>query len=158
MLEGVTTGDERLWNGLKERDAIHANPDPSDADYVHAAELQAKVAELDGYFWRGTPSVPDILLLDQPIDNLDINIRCPRSVLKARSPTREHAQTRSHDRRLGLPMATGVIGRGNGRFTENDGSHADLLLSRGARIAANLGNLAWTVLWNRPARLRRRLL
>jgi len=42
-------GHERLWNVLKERDAIYANPDASDADYLHAAELEAKVAELDGY-------------------------------------------------------------------------------------------------------------
>ena len=49
MLDVVMMGHERLWNVLKERDAIYANPDASDADYLHAAELEAKVAELDGY-------------------------------------------------------------------------------------------------------------
>ncbi|HVS57185.1 MAG TPA: ABC-F family ATPase [Casimicrobiaceae bacterium] len=49
VLDVVMMGHERLWNVLKERDAIYANPDASDADYLHAAELEAKVAELDGY-------------------------------------------------------------------------------------------------------------
>jgi len=49
VLDVVMMGHARLWNVLKERDAIYANPDASDADYLHAAELEAKVAELDGY-------------------------------------------------------------------------------------------------------------
>jgi ATPase subunit of ABC transporter with duplicated ATPase domains len=49
VLDVVMMGHERLWSVLKERDAIYANPDASDADYLHAAELEAKVAELDGY-------------------------------------------------------------------------------------------------------------
>ena len=32
-----------------ERDAIYANPDATDDDYMHAAELEGKVAEYDGY-------------------------------------------------------------------------------------------------------------
>ncbi len=49
VLDVVMMGHERLWNVLRERDAIYANPEASDADYLHAAELEAKVAELDGY-------------------------------------------------------------------------------------------------------------
>jgi ATPase subunit of ABC transporter with duplicated ATPase domains len=49
VLDVVMMGHERLWNVLKERDAIYADPDASDADYLHAAELEAQVAELDGY-------------------------------------------------------------------------------------------------------------
>ena len=49
VLDVVMMGHERLWNVLRERDAIYANPDASDAEYLHAAELEAKVAELDGY-------------------------------------------------------------------------------------------------------------
>ncbi len=49
VLDVVMMGHERLWNVLKERDAIYANPDASDTDYLHAAELEAKLAELDGY-------------------------------------------------------------------------------------------------------------
>ena len=49
VLDVVLMGHELLWNTIKERDAIYADPDASDADYLHAAELEAKVAELDGY-------------------------------------------------------------------------------------------------------------
>ncbi len=49
VLDVVMMGHERLWNVLKERDAIYANPDANDTDYLHAAELEAKVAEFDGY-------------------------------------------------------------------------------------------------------------
>jgi ATPase subunit of ABC transporter with duplicated ATPase domains len=49
VLDVVMMGHERLWNVLRERDAIYANSDASDADYLHAAELEAKVAEFDGY-------------------------------------------------------------------------------------------------------------
>ena len=34
---------------MTERDAIYANPDASEDDYMHAAELEAKFAEYDGY-------------------------------------------------------------------------------------------------------------
>ncbi|HEY8624115.1 MAG TPA: ATP-binding cassette domain-containing protein, partial [Casimicrobiaceae bacterium] len=49
VLDVVMMGHERLWSVLRERDAIYAHPDASDADYLHAAELEAKVAEFDGY-------------------------------------------------------------------------------------------------------------
>ncbi len=49
VLDVVMMGHDRLWNVLRERDAIYANPDATDADYLHAAELEAQVAELDGY-------------------------------------------------------------------------------------------------------------
>jgi len=34
---------------MQEKDAIYANPEASEADYLHAAELEAKFAEYDGY-------------------------------------------------------------------------------------------------------------
>jgi ATPase subunit of ABC transporter with duplicated ATPase domains len=49
VLDVVMMGHERLWSVLRERDAIYADPEATDADYLHAAELEAKVAELDGY-------------------------------------------------------------------------------------------------------------
>jgi ATPase subunit of ABC transporter with duplicated ATPase domains len=49
VLDVVMMGHEKLWNVIKERDAIYANPEASDTDYLHAAELEAKVAEFDGY-------------------------------------------------------------------------------------------------------------
>ena len=34
---------------MSERDAIYANPDATEDDYMNAAELEAHFAELDGY-------------------------------------------------------------------------------------------------------------
>ena len=49
VLDVVLMGHELLWNTMRERDAIYADPAATEADYLHAAELEAKVAELDGY-------------------------------------------------------------------------------------------------------------
>ncbi len=49
VLDVVLMGHELLWSTLRERDAIYADPEATEADYLHAAELEARVAELDGY-------------------------------------------------------------------------------------------------------------
>ena len=49
VLDVVMMGHTELWNAIAERDAIYANPDASDDDYMKAAELEGKVAEYDGY-------------------------------------------------------------------------------------------------------------
>ena len=49
VLEVVMQGDAELWAVKQEKDAIYANPDATEADYMHAAELEGKFAELDGY-------------------------------------------------------------------------------------------------------------
>ncbi|WLI91308.1 ABC-F family ATPase [Massilia sp. R2A-15] len=49
VLDVVMMGHTELWNAISERDAIYANPDATDDDYMHAAELESKVAEYDGY-------------------------------------------------------------------------------------------------------------
>ena len=49
VIDTVMMGHEELWRVKEERDAIYANPDASEADYMHAAELEAHFAELDGY-------------------------------------------------------------------------------------------------------------
>jgi ATPase subunit of ABC transporter with duplicated ATPase domains len=49
VLDTVIMGNAELWAVKQERDAIYANPEASDEDYMHAAELEAKFAELDGY-------------------------------------------------------------------------------------------------------------
>ena len=46
VLDVVMMGHAELWNVLKQRDAIYADPDATDADYLRAAELEANVAEL----------------------------------------------------------------------------------------------------------------
>ena len=42
-------GHAEMWSAMRERDAIYANPDASEDDYMHAAELEAKFAEYGGY-------------------------------------------------------------------------------------------------------------
>src|SRR3954463_6736775 len=42
-------GHTELWDAIAQRDAIYANPDATDDDYMKAAELEGKVAEFDGY-------------------------------------------------------------------------------------------------------------
>lgn len=49
VLEVVLMGHAEMWEVMRERDAIYANPDASEEDYMHAANLEAKFAEMDGY-------------------------------------------------------------------------------------------------------------
>lgn len=49
VLDVVMMGHTEMWAVMNERDAIYANPDASEEDYMHAAELEAKFAEYDGY-------------------------------------------------------------------------------------------------------------
>ena len=49
VLDVVMMGHEEMWQAAAERDAIYANADASDEDYMHAAELEAKYAEYGGY-------------------------------------------------------------------------------------------------------------
>ncbi len=49
VLDVVLMGHAEMWEVMAERDAIYANPDASEEDYMHAANLEAKFAEFDGY-------------------------------------------------------------------------------------------------------------
>ncbi|MEO6147055.1 MAG: ABC-F family ATPase [Sulfuriferula sp.] len=49
VLDVVMQGDAELWAVKQEKDAIYANLEASEEDYMHAAELEGKFAELDGY-------------------------------------------------------------------------------------------------------------
>ncbi|AEC19503.1 ABC transporter ATP-binding protein [Pusillimonas sp. T7-7] len=49
VLDVVMMGHEEMWQVMAERDAIYANPDATEDDYMHAANLEAKFAEYDGY-------------------------------------------------------------------------------------------------------------
>lgn len=49
VLDVVMMGHTEMWEAMKERDAIYANPDSTDEDYMEAADLEAKFAEYDGY-------------------------------------------------------------------------------------------------------------
>jgi ATPase subunit of ABC transporter with duplicated ATPase domains len=49
VLDVVMMGHEDMWNAAAERDALYANPDATDEDYMRAAELETKFAEYGGY-------------------------------------------------------------------------------------------------------------
>lgn len=49
VLDTVISGNARLYEIMKEKDAIYAKPDFSDEDGVKAAELEAEFAEMDGW-------------------------------------------------------------------------------------------------------------
>src|SRR5574337_1267100 len=48
-LEVVMSGNETLAKIAKEKDAIYMNPDSTDDDFMHAAELEAQFGALGGY-------------------------------------------------------------------------------------------------------------
>src|SRR3989440_1184924 len=49
VLDVVLMGHAEMWAAMRERDAIYANPDAGEAEFLHAAELEAKYAEYGGY-------------------------------------------------------------------------------------------------------------
>jgi len=49
VLDVVLMGHEQMWRVMEEKDAIYADPDASEADFMRAAELEARFAEYDGY-------------------------------------------------------------------------------------------------------------
>jgi ATPase subunit of ABC transporter with duplicated ATPase domains len=49
VLDVVMMGHAEMWACMSERDAIYANPEASEDDYMRAAELEAHFAEYDGY-------------------------------------------------------------------------------------------------------------
>ena len=49
VLDVVLMGHAGMWQAMQERDAIYANPDASEDDYMRAAELEHDFAEFGGY-------------------------------------------------------------------------------------------------------------
>jgi ATPase subunit of ABC transporter with duplicated ATPase domains len=49
VLDVVMMGHTEMWAAMAERDAIYANPEATDDDYMKAADLEAKFSEYDGY-------------------------------------------------------------------------------------------------------------
>src|SRR3954467_8036791 len=60
VLDVVMMGHTEMWAAMSERDAIYANPDATDDDYMKAADLEAKLSEYDGY--TPEPRPPPFLL------------------------------------------------------------------------------------------------
>jgi ATPase subunit of ABC transporter with duplicated ATPase domains len=49
VLDVVMMGHEQMWKAMQERDAIYANLEATEEDYMRAAELEGVFAEFDGY-------------------------------------------------------------------------------------------------------------
>jgi len=49
VLDVVLMGHVEMWAAMTERDALYANPDATDDDYMRAADLETKYAEFGGY-------------------------------------------------------------------------------------------------------------
>ncbi|AUN96252.1 ABC-F family ATPase [Pseudazoarcus pumilus] len=49
VLDVVMMGHEQMWACMQEKDAIYMNPEATEDDFMHAAELESKFAEYDGY-------------------------------------------------------------------------------------------------------------
>ena len=49
VLDVVMMGHDAMWKAMAERDAIYANAESTEDDYMRAADLEAKYAEFGGY-------------------------------------------------------------------------------------------------------------
>ena len=49
VIDVVMQGHAEMWAAMTERDAIYANPEATDEDYMRAAELEVRFAEYGGY-------------------------------------------------------------------------------------------------------------
>ena len=49
VLDVVMMGHEQMWAAMQERDAIYANPEASEDDYIKAADLEHHFGEYGGY-------------------------------------------------------------------------------------------------------------
>ena len=175
VLDVVLMGHEEMWQAMTERDAIYANPDASEEDYMHAANLEARYAEFGGYTAEaragellhgvGIPieqhdgpmsaiapgwklrvllaqvlfADPDIMLLDEPTNNLDINsIRWLENVLNARSSTMIII---SHDRHFLNSVCSHMADMDYGALRVYPGNYDDYMLAstqvREQLLAAN---------------------
>ena len=59
VMDVVIMGNERLYEIMKEKDAIYAKEDFSDEDGIRASELEAEFAEMDG--WEAESNVATLL-------------------------------------------------------------------------------------------------
>ena len=49
VLDVVLMGHDKMWQAMQDRDAIYANVDASEEDYMRAADLETQFAEYGGY-------------------------------------------------------------------------------------------------------------
>ncbi|MBX9965451.1 MAG: ABC-F family ATPase [Burkholderiales bacterium] len=175
VLDVVMMGHDQMWKTRAEKDAIYANPDSTEDDYMHAAELESKFAEMGGYdaearagallLGVGIPESqhdgpmsavapgwklrvllaqvlfgePDIMLLDEPTNNLDIDtIRWLEDVLNERNSTMIII---SHDRHFLNSVCTHMADLDYGALRIYPGGYDDYMeastLARQRQMQAN---------------------
>ncbi len=49
VLDVVMQGHAEMWRVMQEKDAIYMNPEATETDYLHAADLESRFGELGGY-------------------------------------------------------------------------------------------------------------
>ena len=49
VIDVVMMGHQEMWACMQEKDAIYVNPEATEADFMHAAELESRFAEFGGY-------------------------------------------------------------------------------------------------------------
>ncbi|KAG0162229.1 hypothetical protein DFQ30_002593, partial [Apophysomyces sp. BC1015] len=145
VLDVVMMGHTEMWQAMSERDAIYANPDAADDDYMRAAELEAKFAEYGGYTAEARAGE---LLLGigiaiedhngpmssiapgwklRPTNNLDINsIRWLENILNERDSTMIII---SHDRHFLNQVCTHMTDMDYGTLKIYPGNYDDYMLA-----------------------------
>ncbi|OAI07983.1 ABC-F family ATPase [Methylomonas methanica] len=161
VLDVVMMGHAEMWAAMSERDAIYANMEASEDDYMRAADLESVFAEYGGYTaeakagelllgldipleqhngpmsavapgWKlrvllaqALFSNPDIMLLDEPTNNLDINtIRWLENVLNERNSTMVII---SHDRHFLNSVCTHMADLDYGELRVYPGNYDDYM-------------------------------
>ena len=89
VMDTVILGNERLYQIMKEKDAIYAKEDFSDEDGIRASELEAEFAEMDG--WEAESNAATLLnglgigteFHYSPMKDLDGNIKVKVLLAKA---------------------------------------------------------------------------
>ncbi|NOT85168.1 MAG: ABC-F family ATPase [Methylococcaceae bacterium] len=163
VLDVVMMGHTEMWAAMSERDAIYANLEATEDDYMHAAELEAVFAEYNGYTaearagelllgleipieqHQGLMSAvapgwklrvllaqalfanPDIMLLDEPTNNLDINtIRWLENILNDRDCTMIII---SHDRHFLNSVCTHMADLDYGELRVYPGNYDEYMIA-----------------------------
>src|SRR5690606_19189679 len=74
VLDVVMMGHVEMWRVMSERDAIYADPEATEDDYMRAAELEARFAEYDGY--TAEARAGELLLgLEIPVEQHELPMR-----------------------------------------------------------------------------------
>lgn len=84
ILDTVIMGNQRLYDIMKQKDALYAKPDFSDEDGLLASELETEFAELNG--WEAESDASRILQgLGVPVELHNDRMPTPTAVSRSRS-------------------------------------------------------------------------